>query len=174
MPDTGYAFMTGVLLVFNLRDAAYPRYYIYKDRFDHIGRSLFFRLPSKILSALKFFGLYESASHTATDPILTALAFYRCTAVNWERTAVPDGSGSHDSPTHAVYFPSEDGVQAKKLVRYIDDALTTVTFTPVPTTFLAGVPRADLAWICQDYDSYRRQIDNCGEAKRERVVRELI
>lgn len=117
------------MFVINAQDGACPGYYTYNGWVDHIGGSLFFRLPSRILDALKYFGLYKFSSGMGTGPVLTALAFHRCGEVDWEKTVVKDGFVSYDFPTVEVYGLSEETVHEKKRIRGVDGVPTTVTVT---------------------------------------------
>lgn len=54
----------------NTRNGVCPSYYTYHERLDHIGGSLLFRFPVKILDALKYFGLYMFAHRMGTDPLI--------------------------------------------------------------------------------------------------------
>lgn len=70
--------MTGALFVINGRDRMRLSFYTRNVRFGHIASSLLFRLPSSILLALNYFGIYEFASRIGTDPVLTVMVFHRC------------------------------------------------------------------------------------------------
>lgn len=127
---------------------------------------MLFRLLSKILVALKNFGLYNFNRRMGTDPVLTALAFHLCREVDWEKTALKECFVSHDFLTGRVYGLSEEAVQGKKRMRGVDGVPTTVTLAAVLVTFHAGVSGVALASTRQDYDAYRRREDERGEADR--------
>lgn len=59
---TKYVVMPGSMFVVNVRDRACAGYYSLNPRFDNLSGSIPFRLPNKILDALKYFGLYKLAS----------------------------------------------------------------------------------------------------------------
>lgn len=61
---------------------------------------------------------------------------------------------SYDSRTDQVYRLIKESVQARKLVRDGDGALTTVAMTAFPLNFLAGVACVILASIRQYCDEY--------------------
>lgn len=67
MSLTAYLVMVEAMFGINARDRAYLIYYTYITLFDHIGGCLFLRLPTKILDALKYFGLYKFASRMRSD-----------------------------------------------------------------------------------------------------------
>lgn len=75
---TEHVSLVGVRLVSNAKDGAYASYYNDNLRFDHIGGSQLFGPSAEILDALNFFDLYELAQHMGSDPVLTAVPFYRC------------------------------------------------------------------------------------------------
>lgn len=113
-------FVAGAMLVINANDGACPRYYTYNHHFDLIGGSLLFRLPTKILKALQYFGLYTPAGHTGTDPALTALVFHQYGEVDWSKTAIEHRFVSSDFSNGEVYRLREKVVQARKCVTDVD------------------------------------------------------
>lgn len=78
MALTEYVFIARAMFVINDGDGACSSYYTYNTRFDLIGGTFLSRLQSKIFNALKYFGLFKSASRLGTDPFLTTLASQQC------------------------------------------------------------------------------------------------
>lgn len=74
--------MVGAIFVVNARSGAYLIYYNYNSRLDHVVDSLLFRL-SKIIDALKYFGLYKFTHGMGTDLILKVMEIYCFHAVDW-------------------------------------------------------------------------------------------
>lgn len=66
----------------------------------------------KILDPLEHFSLCKFAQRIGIDPILTALAFYRCSGVDLEKTKVKDGLVFRNYPTGEVDRLAEVLVQA--------------------------------------------------------------
>lgn len=64
-----------------------------------------------------------------------------------------------------VYDLSEEALQARKCLRDVDVAPTTVTLESVPVTLHSDVPRVVVAMVRQDYDDYRRREGGHGEAE---------
>lgn len=166
MALTDYVFMVRAILVINAWEGSCPRYYNYNARLYNIRGSLLFRLPSKILDAPKYFGLYKFASRLGTDTVLTAVLFHRCGERDWEKTAVQDWVVPYHFPTGEVYGHSEKAAREKKCVRAVDSVLTTVTLTVFPVTFRTGVLRVNFASTRQDCDAYRRQMGDQSEVER--------
>lgn len=68
-----------------------------------------------------------------------------------------DGFVSYAFPKSKVYGLSKELVQARKRVRNMDGALTTVTLEAIPMIFHGDVSRVDLAFIRHGYADYCRQ-----------------
>lgn len=107
---TKYVFLAGLVFVVNAKDEACISYYTHDPRFDHVNGSLLFRLQLKILDALKYLGLYKVARRMGKDPILTILAFHRCSEVEWGKTNLRDGCVFYEFHTHEVYGLKEESV----------------------------------------------------------------
>lgn len=68
-----------------------------------------------------------------------------------------DGFVFYDLPNGKVYRLSEVAIQAKKRVRGVNGAPTTVTLAAVPASFRADVSRVDLSSILQAYDAHSQR-----------------
>lgn len=101
-----------------------------------------------------------------TDSVLKGLAIHRCGEVYCDKTAERDGFVFYDFHTREVYGLSEEAVPAKKQVRGVDGASTTVTLATVPARSREDVSRLGLASIRQSYDDYRRREGDRGETGR--------
>lgn len=104
---TKCVFIVGAMLVVNAMDGGCTSYYTYNRRFNHIGGTRLLRLPTKILNAFQYFGLYKLASRMGTDLAITALSLHRCGKVDWSKTAMKDWFVSYDLPTVEFYGVSE-------------------------------------------------------------------
>lgn len=85
---TDYILWAGVMLVINGMERACSSYRAKDPRSDHVDGSLLFSLEVKILDALKYFGTYKFVQRIGTDPVLTAMAFYLCSEIDLQKTAV--------------------------------------------------------------------------------------
>lgn len=91
-----YIYIVEAMFVINAESVVCPSYYINNPRFEYIeGRSLFW-FPPNIFDTLKYFGLYKFAHSLCTISVFTPPAFHRRGDVDWDNTAMRDGS----FPTH--------------------------------------------------------------------------
>lgn len=138
-------------------------YYTHDVRSAHLGGSLLFHLPVKILDAMKYFGLYKFVHRMGTDPVLTAMTLHRCCEGDREETAVCDCSFR----TTSVRVNCTGGRRAhtSRLVDQKNVALLSI-FLPVvcPYVFPQGVQRTSLVDITRDFDRHPGQIEHSGEA----------
>lgn len=93
-------------------------------------------LRSKILAALKYFGLYKFAHRIDTDPILTAMASHGCSKVDWKKTAVRDGFVLYDFRTGEAYGLSKEAKASTKRIRSEDGASLSLVLPAVPSFFV--------------------------------------
>lgn len=139
-----YVYKVGAMFVINARDGACPSYNIYDSRFYHVGDSLLFQLPPKILDTLENLRLYNFASHMSFDLALTSFPLHHCRIVDCGKTAVRDWLVSYNFPAGKVYILCEKELQAKQCFGNIDEVPTTVTLNAVPVTFCDEVSRVNL------------------------------
>lgn len=85
---TEYVFMSGSMLVINVQNGVCLSYYTSNSRSESLNDSLLFSLPDTILNAFNYFGRYQFALRMKTDPIMTAMEFYRYGEADWGITAV--------------------------------------------------------------------------------------
>lgn len=71
------------MIVVSAQDEACTSYYTHNALFDHTGGNFLIRFLQKRLDTLRYFWLERSAYRIGTDAVLTAIAFYRYSEVDW-------------------------------------------------------------------------------------------
>lgn len=158
-----FAFLTGVMLVINAADGSCASYYSRSPRFDHVRGSILFRLPVKILDAIRYFGLYKFARRIGTAPVLAVILFHRCFEVKWEKTVLRDGYVSYDFRTGDVYGIEDETKPASKRIRGDDGANSSNLLHVVSLPFRDGVEWTSLEANRRDYHKHRGQTEGSGD-----------